>query len=587
MHCLVCPLKTLVLGVKDALQSVVNAANRHGATLKFVLAIDEGSTCTQVIRGILRFPEIAKTVLREAMFVVLDSLPEEFDVLASDAGTGVASSTIGSPSENFAVLKPYHEREGKEKVFENELGSLSKKLNVPWSAYLKRTSNFEVFKTQLPVAATLMQNGRMASIAFSEIRKYKDDEPVCESRLVDKIVYRYMESNGLKSLIRKEMTEKRQAVAAAALAVHLFRGIERFKVLVPPSKSEIDQFAQRMDFFPLASNIPTCLLEIVSTFGLLEPTDDTLSDKLTGKKILPPLHMQTAQQLVAAHMLGIGLKEMLDPSWIGFEILSTHVVKCALAACVAVPIELRPTVAEALGTLGFQIDQNATRGDVKEIWKQMKETRPVGASPQQDAKSSFHRETSPLRVELKIIDTDRLQIDKVLYQSLTKWHPAVEFAAPIACTNYGNNSDLPDGFVTFYARTGESPFEQKWSVLIQAKGYHGENIKEEQLNKLVDKAMDPSLNGVFGKNRLLCVASSASSFLNTGTETVQPRNFLPFAIQKGKLLKDLLIALKFQRSRQWRTATFSLLCSSDGTLVEDGTVGNKRKLQEMENEESK
>jgi len=569
MSAMIEPLKNLVSGSKDALEEVVGAAKNQRLPLQVILAIDEGSKCTRILRGILRFPDIVKDMVCSTLSdgLDVDVTEADIDVQTSVAGTGVASATIGSVAPNFVIVTPYHELDaGKHKVYAKELRNMKQKLNVPWRSDFVRIDNFEVIKTQLPVVAMLMENGRMASIAISQLRAYEEDAPVNESHLVDNIVRRFMRSNGLNPLVGKENATKRQAVAAAALAVHLFSSLSDFALSVP-ERAKIDSFARKMKFFTFDSLVSglVSVRQLVVDYGLLEPSDTLIKADQVDTKITPPLQMKTAQQLIAVHMLGISLTEMLDPSWIGFEAMSTHFVKCAIAASVAVPMEKRPSLQRVLKTLGFQVDNNATHQDVCGLWEEMDSWCAVAASPLPSEMTPFHWETRQLRVELAIKET-YLQVDKSLYKAIESMlNDSDTFAAPIACINYGN-SDLPDGIVTFYAKQRDPNSEpKKWSIMVQAKDYHSKGVDAKQLNEHAEKAGGKLLDGLFGEKRLLLCVAGTTVLCKKATTT--QRNYLPFAFQHGKLVADLLASLTKQRSSQSRVETFACDCGEDGEIV--------------------
>ena len=574
-------LRELVEKARTQLQHLVDAARAHKEPLRIVVAVDEGSSCTRLVRGMLCFKELMTELVKDAFVDAdLSGVDEiKLHVQTSFAGTGLASATMGSNSRNFMIVQPYHELDGKNHVYDHDLGLLNKKLLVPWSADFQQIKSFDVIQDHLPVVATLMQNGRMASIAISELGKYNDCDPVHEPILVDRIVESFMKSNGMSSLVGREMTRKRQSVAAAALAVHLFRKMECYELTVPSTSIEVSNFARKMLFFPLASETETSVLELVATFGLLEPWDSGAS---IGQSICPPLQMSMAQQLVAAHMLGIGLESMLDPSWIGFEIMSTHFVNCAIAASVAVLKEKRPTLEEALSCLGFEIDDKATSDDVKQTWVQMKHWKAVAASPRtEDEETLLHSKTRQIQAGLEIDETTGLLVvDKMLHKSIVSLSPtAREFAPPVACINHGN-SEFPDGFVTFYAVENDCDDQQaqKWTVMIQAKDYHGVNnsIDAMKLNCHAEKTEQEALDGVFGENRLLCVASSHPSLVTTRSPS-QKQKFLPFAFQKGYLLSALLKVLKERRCKKSRRETFAFLCDENGEVVDAESVPGSAK----------
>ena len=323
---------------------------------------------------------------------------------------------------------------------------------------------------------------------------------------------------------------------------------------------------------------------MVAVFGLLEPSD-VMKEMNGGLAIAPPLTMNPAQQLVAAYMLGIDLAEMLEPSWIGFEVLATHSVKCAIAASMAVERSSRPSLKETLQHVGFRLDKNATSDAVTEEWNKMDNFQAVCVPPNRDQEPTvFHTKTRQMRVGLNMMsDTKALQVDKLLHETLSAFGVNFDkrkrktFSPPVACTNYGNSS-LPDGYVTFVVEDKKASKKtaskkeaskrlQKWTIMIQAKDYHGSSINAASLNKHAENACTPLLNGIFGENRLLCVASSDGSI--ESSRKASERNFLPFHVQKSDLFKALLKQLKEQRSEKTRIQTYACFCNEGGGLVED------------------
>ena len=576
-------LKTLIAEKQQQLLPVVQAAVDSKQPLKLVLAIDEASACPRVIRGILRNPQYLKTVVEDAFTDVTSSktFPSAFpfDLEISIAGTGVASSTIGSLPDNFTILKPYHE-DNFETVINYNLEKAPLNLVVPWSFEIERFGSLTTIEERFPVLATLMCNGRLASISLAMLREYAENrKEIKEATLVDAIVHRFMKSNGMSQLL--ENAEEKRVVAASALAVHLFSKKKEFKVQVPKTNSKVAEWAQSMDFFSF-SNDACSLRDLVKTYGLLEPSGE-IKREHRGSIIAPPVKMTTPQQLIAVVMLGLDLSSMLEPTWFGFELMSTHLVKCALAASAAVCFEERPSAKDTLALLGFQSDPLATAGSVKETWNELENWAPVFTSAGESA-GSYYSSTRQLKVGLKIVETEYqkselLQIEENLKKSIMSATPRVMTGSvpPIACINEGN-SDLCDGIVTFWARDFENPgITKKLSIMIQAKDYHeNSTLDAKKLNNHAQTMSNTVLDGVFGDLRLLCVASASASLI--ATRAVQfEREYLPFAFNKGELLSDLLSKLKSQRSQSDRIAKYACFCDETGDKINGAQVSRKRK----------
>ena len=516
---------------RKEIANLLTAAKGIGITFKAVVAIDEASSCPNIVRSVLR----DKTVVTGAMDTCLvdmgiadeDDMPK-IEIQVTIAGTGVGQSTLGSPRGSFVVVSPSHEDPSiRERLFDRELEShlglplFSKHRDIP------SIQSFEHLRTCLPVVATLMQNGRMGSIAFAEMNQLPyGGPPIKEASLVDKIVSRYMHSNGLCPLAAHHRKDAKRAAAALALAVHLFRN--QFKTKPPTDRTEFHEWSTAMHFgFPANSSIDISVQQLVANFGLLEPVEN-FSDIVPGtKEISPPFVMKEAQQLVAAHMLEVSVEGMLELSPWGIEVFSTHVVKTVIAASCAIDFKSRPSLQDALKTIGFGIDANATSESVQKQWADLSDWIVVGCNKNSiDPKLNVaNHETMAFAVEPRIIgDSDDEEEDKYKYlqidcnaaaalkgmeenETMTETKLS---ARPIAFGNYGN-SQLPDGFVTFHAKNNKMSVCKKWNIMVQSKDYFGTSIDAKSLNKLAERSKSHLLDSMFGKNRLFAVASGHKS----------------------------------------------------------------------------
>ena len=368
---------------KPSLQPIVQAAVENRQELKLVLAIDEASSCPRTVRAILRNGEYLKSVVLQCLDETgcCDDTPElMWSLKVSIAGTGVASSVVGSITQNFKVVPPYHDIDWK-RAINNTLGNDEEtiELCVPGKPGLTAINDFSVIEESFPILAVLMENGRLESIAIAELRagttgggNQKGNEQADEAKLVQRVVDRFMMSNGLNSLMGNREAEVK--VAAAALAVHLFGMDEQFLLGVPSNQQEFDDWLAKMDFFYFqTSEELLSVRQIVAVYGLLQPSADMEQLSKHSNTTIPPLYMTSAQQLVAVHMLGLSVGDMLQPTWVGFEDMSTHLVKCAIAAATTVRWDKRPTVADTLKKIGFRPDRSSTSDRVKETWTRMEE----------------------------------------------------------------------------------------------------------------------------------------------------------------------------------------------------------------------
>jgi hypothetical protein len=413
----------------------------------------------------------------------------------------------------------------------------------------------------------------MASIALAELRthaKTKSHEAIREPQLVQAIVERFILSNGLREL--NEDHTLRQMVAACALAVHLFSDEDKFQVKVPEASADVALWANEMKFFEFSSKA-TDINQLVIRYGLLEPSTQ-IKHHERGQHISPPLKMFIPQQLVAVLMLGLDCKSMLQPSWFGFELMSTHFVKCALAASAAVIVSKRPSVKDTLSCLGFQLDNFATGETIANLWNGLGDWNAVFASA--ESLSQYHIRTQQLDAGLRLHTgnggVQLLEIDKRLRGAIVDnlcGNEKTGVVPPIACINRGN-SEPCDGIVTFFAnKRGVKAMPKKISILIRAKDYHeNSTVDATRMHIHAAKHNNEALNGVFGETRLFCVASTTKALIAMKPLT-RKREYLPFIVEDGRLLTTILQKLKLQRNEKIQVVKCACLCNKIGKIVEE------------------
>jgi hypothetical protein len=572
-------LKILVNHARNEIRQVVQAAIDSDQILKLVLAIDEASSCPRIVRGILRFQDCVKTLVIEALNSGLDLAidADHLEVFVSIGGTGVSSSTVGSTPNKFSILTPFHEAHW-ETVVDSKLAEENLTVAVSWDQQPIMINSMETIGEHFPVLSTLMRNGRLASIAVAELREFNGkSEEIREAALVDAIVIKFMQSNGM-SLLADNLKLQR-LVAASALAVHFFSALDEFKREVPGTSAKIAKWATDMDFFDFSTGCT--VRQLVKAYGLLEPSAKLVTQDMENERIEIPLVMTPPQQLVAVWMLGLGVETMLEPTWCGFEFMSTHFVKCALSASLAVCKKKRPSVKRTLERLGCSVDDRATSESVKNSWTELDEY--VVSRTLLKEESQNYSYTRQVNVGLKIVkwnddNTEVLQIDKKLLRALMNSHDCVserEFAPPLACINEGN-SNLCDGIVTFNVQHRDTRNSEKISIMVQAKDYsEGSSLNVTELNKHADTMTNTVLNGAFGERRLLCVASCHSQLKASRTVTME-RKYLPFEFNKGILLSPLLTVLRKKRSEAARVEKYAAYCDATGAILTE--ENRKRKL---------
>ncbi|KAL3912012.1 MAG: hypothetical protein SGILL_007053, partial [Bacillariaceae sp.] len=585
-------LKQLLRYENDLIRKMVQAASNSEQPLKLVLAIDEGSSCPRVIRGILNAPEYIRDCVTKAIDTVFQDDPHNdsggvsnsnfsLDLKVSIGGTGVSvsSTAIGSLPDNFAIGRPFHD-EFYQTVIKESLTRDPINAHVPWSDEPQDFHDIHIFNEHLPVLSRLVRNGRMASIALAQLReqiKANNDAEVQEVALVKKTVEAFIASNGLCLLGKQRNEELRRQVAASALAVYLCSRLDDFKIRMPSASREIADWSYKMDFFEFSTGVT--VPDLVKDYGLLEPSQSPPKTD-NGMPIEPPLTMSTPQRLVAVFMLGLDMESPLDPSRFGFELMSTHLVKCALAASAAVHISKRPSVKCALSRLGFKVDEKATAGGVDGNWNSLDNFVPRFSVSK--LHSPFHLNTLQLQAGLSISESDTITMDRNLMGALKygfdRGGDGEHTHIPaIAAVNHGN-SDLCDGIVTFHAQEKDDPDSvRKMSIMIQAKDYHeSSKVDVTSLNEQAKKHDNEVLDYFFGKTRLFCVASTPEAVSGARKDTLE-RQYVPFVVSRGHLLSDILDSLQGQRDGKQRVEEMACCCDKDGNIVDDPSQSRKRK----------
>mmetsp|Transcript_33237 Transcript_33237/g.80594 ORF Transcript_33237/g.80594 Transcript_33237/m.80594 type:complete len:865 (+) Transcript_33237:166-2760(+) len=564
-------LKRTMYHESDVIEKIINAAT-DADKLKLVIAIDEASNCPNLLRSLI-------SDRKEAVDGVVDAFSDYCDtklscdsisVVFSVAGTGASAAIAGSDPKNYRVLQPTFSLRYKE-LTAKLLSQLGTRL-VPGGG--DKPMNLEsTIDTHLPVVSVMMENGRMASIACASLREHPHNIPIDEKGLVEVVATKFIKSNGLKDL--EHYADKRYRVAAAALAVHLFQGSK--KTHFPQLAEEYERDVQEMNFaVTLASSMDcTSVLEIVSRFGLLEPNTNTSEQEWKpGKAIEKPFVMTASHQIMALYLLGVGMENMLEGSPFGFETLSTHLVKCAVASSLAVAEEQRPCLQNVFQKIGFRVCPRSTHADIKKQWNKLGTWKAVGSAC---TGSDVFLRTRQLQAEL-VIETKSLQdgsgnqevlsIEKLLQSALKGLQSSKDqYCNPLACINYGN-SPFADGYITFhvidFSVVNGQPF--KFTIMNQSKDYHTSSLDVEKLEKHAEKGENELLGGIFGHERLLCVSSSEGNLI--AKRQCSDRKFLPYCVDQSHILRGLLGTLTKQRNREERQKRFTCFCDKDGNAVQ-------------------
>ena len=547
------------------------------------MAIDEASECPALVRTIIHNRDAAADSVTDMFKQNLGEVDSKNIVVRfSVAGTGAFASTVGSKQENFKNLNPSFVMRHRE-LRNRFLDVLPEMLVLGGGGERKKLS--ECIEECLPVVAVMMENGRMASIASNALQEQDELVPIVESTLVETIALKFMRSNGLEKLVNNP--NRRHRVAAAALAVHLFQG--RASENFPENKDDYERKALDMDFvLTFAEDIIKNggqVKRIVSKYGLLEPNYNE-REQIWGpsEAIKRPFLMTASQQIIALYMLDVKLESMLEATPYGFETLTSHMVKCAVAASLAVSESKRPNLQAVLALIGFQVCENSTDDDIREVWKELKEYRAIGSKCVGDVgeeHDTVFRSTRQFQVEL-LIETKPgegsfLVIDKHLHKALKNLKPnRNEYSSPITCVNYGS-SPFADGFITFHLeKIGGGPSRLGWkkmfpfTIMNQSKDYHSSSLDTSKLQLHAKRGKHKLVDPLFGDIRLLCVSSSTEVLI--AKTSCKAREFLPYCVDQSALLKDLLKTLQSQRAKKQRLHTHAYYCDEKGEVVQRDRV---------------
>lgn len=572
-------------GLNDTLPGFKKAEN-----LKVAVCLDEVYKCPALVRSIVSDRDRTTSLLADVLFPDM-----EVQILLSCAGTGAVRCSIGSDEDSFEPISPsaIHKNTA-EYIFDR---GLNDDLRLMFPDGQRHTVNYRNVREHFPFIFALLENGRMNSIAVRVFKMWREDKMVDQGKLVGLIIDSYIKANGLNLLTKRE---DQMLMGAAALATVLFQPGNTndegdVNIMLPRDCWEIEQYhsglACGFKFDKLvkqASGNNPVVQYLMGVLGLIEPNPDMRWEG--GFEIKKPYQMNPPQELVALKLLGIDLERLLELTPFGFEVLTAHIIKCALTAASVVEMTERPTIKRTLAKVGFnvhRVQRNAgelvlTDHDVVAAWDDLGNWQPVLHRQKKD--DDGHRDTFFMRVELMTVDlldskvkhkkdNDKLlapgtylQIDPRLFSGLDNMVPiqdksgSVSVFAPVASLNFGT-SPLFDGGVTFHMqgqnRTGEI-ITKKFSILNQAKDYSvGTDLKLGELKKHAGRCKNKALSGVFGENRLLCVSGRAEVIRNErARQSMYGRPFVTFAVNDSLVLSNLLTLLDEKRTTRKEAASF-------------------------------
>ena len=596
-------IKKILDGNETAVGDILLA--KKGEEFLLTVAIDEASTCRLLTRAVISDhadffnEEIANFILEKTAVPPGVSVPP-IRVIFSIGGTGAYMKYIGSQANDFSIVEP----------------TATSEFGLYWKTALREAGVLKFcagntngqqgyltpdqVKEHLPVLGCLMQNARMASIALHIL--LSDNRPVAidEAQVVNKVIKKFISSNGLKRLEWPKKKEAAAAIAACAFAVHLFQW-DRENPSEFVNEKMLQEWLYEMksgvDFawdVGLATNLnnTNMVTAIVSNYGLLEQRHDPFRLDKGMYLINKPFLMRPSQQLVALHLLGADVSNMVASNPHGFEVLTTQIIKAALAASSVVAETSRPSIAKSLKTIGFNHTEGITYDSMGNLFRNfdtLKVVRHYFGEASPGNSSSF--QTHLMKVELETLhvngyqggvkidgvevfgDHEVVMIDgevagrlkKLVHQRHGK---ECHYYPPITCVNYGN-SPLADGFVTCLARdtsdnkSGAFPV----SILNQSKDKHSNGgMPITKLNTHADRCAKEVLDGLFGSQRLLCVSTPTQQF--SDSYRCKKCNFLPYVLSQSNILEGLMSELLDQRSKQGQIKEHAQFFNGNGKKVE-------------------
>ena len=516
--------------------------------LKLILAIDEASTCRTLVRAITRDPDDLGVAAALEIQRLL-GWEVKISVRFSVAGTGSAAADIGSKPKHFFIVTPSISR-SPESVYEALRGEYR---NLP---------TYKELKGRCPVLFTFVQyNARFCSIVLKVFPKEGGGGHYTDGLLVRKVVESFLKSNGISDIAGN--SEELARAGARTLAVHLFQKEER----VPENEKERRELADSYDYGVSlqATKLKQkeTMTELIHKYGLVIALPFG-NDHQRKKRYT----VDSAMQLLSFFMMGLSPEiDLLESSSFGYEVLSTHIVKCAIASTLEIPEGVRPSIQAALKEIGFGLNNpHATISSEDDfadyaLWESL--GRMIAIHGEYDVQ---YRETRQHRQEMvrKKVEQQQfhvlgvagfvardvggeeyLLVDRELIDELHGMQPCSmgnRFWPPLATVAKGS-SPYADGYVSFLAK-GSGPLTL-CTIMVQAKDYFSSSINFKELKENVERCRSQEISLAFGKCRLMCVASRHDKMVG---DCEHFRDFIMFSTNKSSLLSDLMDALDAQRN---------------------------------------
>lgn len=570
-------IQTLLEDNRDQFHDMILAKQ---GVFRFVIAIDEASSCRILARALICDAAYFSNELTN--LIVKQTLPDgicpELEVSFSVGGTGAPTNSIGSLPSTFQVIEP----------------TAALAAGIYWKASLKEIGfrDPDQLKEDLPILGCLMENGRMASIAICLLRQQIRESSMPNARslqeadLVDTIIEAFMYSNGLSGLDLDRGKEKAAAYAACAFAVLLFQWDRERPSPSLTSKERnkyLFKFKSGVEFIDITSNPydkERIVKDLVVRYGLLEQNDQS-PRKIGGGRFyfVDPFRMRPSQQLVALQLMGVRAREMVASNPYGLEVLTTQIIKVALAATSVIVESKRPSVMATLAKIGVKTNSSILHESTSNILSTLDSLKvvPHYFKNERTVMDTSYR-THLMKVELEIFQREGKKmvmidaaagnrLEKITQQNQYSRSMKNVFHPPIACINYGNSS-LADGFVSCIVKNDQDQVFQ-FTIMNQSKDKHTttSGLHISGLNSHADRCADPVLDGLFGEKRLLCV-STPRDYVSNQNKCRIKRKFASYVLLNCEILGLLMRDLNLQRSKEGRKRLNGAIYDSEGRKIQ-------------------
>ena len=208
-----------------------------------------------------------------------------------------------------------------------------------------------------PVLFTFVEyNARFSSIVSEVLfQKSGGGHPgYTEGLLIREVVDLFIKCNGISAIAQDP--EELARAGAQTLAVRLFQQ----RVVAPGTESERVQVEDSYNYgvsLQATTSQTTVMTRLVHEYGLVIALPFDAGGAARVRYSVDP-----AMQLLALFMMGLSPAiDLSESGSFGYEVLSTHLVKCSIASTLAIQEDVRPSIQAALKKIGFELnDPHAT-----------------------------------------------------------------------------------------------------------------------------------------------------------------------------------------------------------------------------------